>query len=90
MLVEFAEWHKFKVMNTFLKKRPNRRWTRIPLNGTIKNKIDCIMMDRPDIFLDVSVVNSLIKGSDHCLITRKAKIDTKFERTKMVTQPKKR
>ena len=27
MLVEFAEWHKFKIMNTFFKKRLNRRWT---------------------------------------------------------------
>ena len=28
-------------------------------------KIDYIMTDRPDIFLDVSVINSLNTGSDH-------------------------
>ena len=47
------------------------------------------MMDRPDIFLDVSVINSLNTGSDHCMIRGKARINTKFERAKMVAQPKK-
>ena len=54
MLVEHAERHKFKIMNTFFKKRLNRRWTWISPNGATKNEIDYIMTDRPDIFLDVS------------------------------------
>ena len=58
MLVEFAEWHKFKIMNTLFKKRLNRWWTWISPNGATKNKIDYIMTDRADIFLDVSVLNS--------------------------------
>ena len=86
---EFAERHKFKIMNTFFKKRLNRRWTWISPNGATKNEIDYIMTDSPDIFLDVSVINSLNTGSDHRMIRGKARIDTKFERAKMVTQPKK-
>ena len=64
-LVEFAERHKFKIMNTFFKKRLKRRWTWISPNGATKNEIDYIMTDRPDIFLDASVINSLNTGSDH-------------------------
>ena len=47
------------------------------------------MTDRPDIFLDVSVIKSLNTGSDHRIIRGKARINTKFERAKMVAQPKK-
>ena len=57
--------------------------------GTIKNKIDYIMTDRPDIFLDVSVINSLNTDSDHRIVRGKARIYTKFERAKIVAQPKK-
>ena len=89
MLVEFAERHKCKIMNTFFKKRLNRRWTWISPNGATKNEIDYIMTDRPEIFLDVSVINSLNTGSDHRMVRGKARINTKFERAKMVAQPKK-
>ena len=68
MLVEFAERHKLKIMNTFFKKRLNRRWTWISPNGATKNEIDYIMTDRPDIFLHVSVINSFNTGSDHRMI----------------------
>ena len=53
------------------------------------DEIDYIMMDRPDIFLDVSVINSLNTRSDHRMIRGKARTDTKFERAKIVGQPKK-
>ena len=43
MLVEFAERHKLKIMNTFFNKRLNRRWTWISPNGAMKNEIDYIM-----------------------------------------------
>ena len=46
------------------------------------------MADRLDIFLDVSVLNSLNTGSDHRLIREKARIGRRFGRTKMVAQPK--
>ena len=88
-LVEFAERYKFKIMNTYFKKRLNRRWTWMSPNGAMKNEIYHIMTDRPDIFLNVSVINSLNTGSDHRMIRGKARINTKFERARMVAQPKK-
>ena len=54
-----------------------------------KNEIVYIMTDRSDILLDVSDINSLSTGSDHPMIKGKARIDTRFERAKMVAQPKK-
>ena len=50
----------------------------------MKNEIDYIVTERPDIFLDVSVTNSLNMGSDHRMIREKTRIDTKFARAKMV------
>ena len=89
MLVEFAERHKFKIMNTFFKKQLNRRWTWISPNGAMKNELDYTVTDRPDIFLDVSVINSLNTGSDHRMVRGKARINTKFDRAKTVAQSKK-
>ena len=89
MLVEFAERHKFKIMNTLFRNRLYRRWRWISPNEATENEIDYIMTDRPDIFLDASVINSFISGSDNRMIRGKASIDTKFERAKMVAQSKK-
>ena len=89
MLVEFAEEHKFKIINTFFQKRLNRRWTWIFPNGATKNEVDYIMTESPDIFLDVSIINSFNTGSDHCMIRVIVRISSKFERAKMVDQPKK-
>ena len=88
MQVEFAERYKFKIMNTFFKKQLNRQWTWTSPNGAMKNEIDYIMTDRPDIFLDISVINSLNTGSDHRMVRGQARIDTRHERANMVTQPK--
>ena len=52
-------------------------------------EVDYIMTDRPDIFLDVSVLNSLNTGSNHRMVKGKAKINTRFKGTKMVAHPKK-
>ena len=52
-LITFAERHQLKIMNTFFKKSPTRRWTWISPNGTIKNEIDYILTDKPHIVTDL-------------------------------------
>ena len=74
MLLEFAERHKFNIINIFFKKRLNRRWTWFFPNGATKNEIDYIMTDSPDIFFDVSVINSFNTGSDHRMIRGRVRI----------------
>ena len=88
-IMEFAERHKNTIINTFFKKRLNRRRIWIPPNGATKNEIDYIMTNRPDIFFDVSVINSFNTDSNHRMIRVRERIYTKFERVKMIAQPKK-
>ena len=47
------------------------------------------MTNRPDIFLDVSVLSSYNTSSNYHMIRGKARIDTKFEGAKIVKEPKK-
>jgi len=89
MLVEFAEHHNFKILNTFFKKRLHRRWTWISPNGVTKNEIDYFLSDKSDIFTDVSVINQLNTGSDHRMVRSKIRINTRLERVEMVAKPKK-
>ncbi len=76
-------------MNTLFKKRPNRRWTWISPNGSTKNEIDFILTDRPHIFTDISVINSLNTGSDHRMVRGSLNINTKLERARLIKRPKK-
>ena len=88
-LINFANRHQMKIMNTFFKKAPTRRWTWISPNGATKNEIDFIISDKPHIFTDVSVVNSLNTGSDHRLVRASLTINTKLERAKLMKRRKK-
>ncbi|KAK4324386.1 hypothetical protein Pmani_004946 [Petrolisthes manimaculis] len=87
-LINFAESHQLKLMNTFFKKRPNRHWTWISPNSTTKNEIDFILTNRPHIFTDVSVINSFNTGSDHRMVRSSLTINTKLERARLTKRPK--
>ena len=51
-LINFAESHQLKIINTFFKKRLHRRWTWISPNGVTKNEIDYILTDKPQTVTD--------------------------------------
>ena len=89
MLVEFAEHHGLKIVNTLFKKHCNRFWTWISPNGETKNEIDYILTDKHGTFSDLSVLNSINTGSDHRMIQGRAQINTRLERAKLTMQPKK-
>ena len=89
MLIDFCERHRLKIMNSFFKKKPSRRWTWIAPNITTKNEIDFIITDKPKLFTDTSVLNSFNTGSDHRLLRASVTINTKFDRSKMVKGNKK-
>ena len=86
MLVEFTECHDLKIVNTLFKKQPNRCLMLIASNGEAKNKIDYILTDKPGIFSDLSVLNSVNMGSDHRMVPRRAQISTRLERAKLIMQ----
>ena len=79
-LINFAESHQLKIMNTFFKKRLHRHLTWISTNGVTKNEIDYILTDKPQTFTDVSVNNSFNTGSDHRMIRGSMTINTRLER----------
>ena len=88
-IVNFAESHQLKIMNTFFKKRLHRRWTWISPNGVTKNEIDYIITDEPQTFTDVSVINSFNTGSDHRMIRGSMTINTRLERARLIKRPNK-
>ncbi|KAJ0179398.1 hypothetical protein K1T71_005110 [Dendrolimus kikuchii] len=65
ILVNFLEMQGLFLMNSFYKKKPQRRWTWQSPDTVTRNEIDFIMADKKHIFRDVSVVNRFNTGSDH-------------------------
>ena len=87
-LINFAESHQLKIMNTFFKKRLHRRWMWISPNGVTKNEIDYILTDKPQTFTDVSLINSFNTGSGHRMIRGSMTINTRLERARLIKRPK--
>ena len=59
MLFEFTNHHGLKIVNTLFKKQPYRCWMWISPNSETKNEIDYILTDKPGIFSDLPVLNSV-------------------------------
>lgn len=82
-LVEFAEGMNLFIMNSFYKKKKNRKWTWKGPNGT-KNEIDFILTNNRNIFQDVTVLNRFNTGSDHRMVRGRIKLDLKKERSNLM------
>ena len=48
--------------------------------GVTKSEIDYILINRPDIVTDVTVINQVKIGSDHRLVMSNIKLDVEIER----------
>ena len=83
MLVEFAERNRLRIMNTFFRKRSNRKWTWKSPNGETRNEIDFILSADPSIVQDVEVLGK-VKCSDHRLVRSRISLNLKRERVKLV------
>ena len=87
-LVEFAECEKFFIMNSFFKKKPQRKWTWRSANGAT-SEIDYILTNKKYIIQDCSVLNNFNTGSDHRMVRCKLLLNTKIERMKLTNNAKK-
>ena len=56
-VTEFTESRNFKIMNTFFKKKPKRKWTWKSPNGETKNEIEFILANNQEVVKDVSVLS---------------------------------
>lgn len=63
-LIDFAIENEIAILNTFFKKKPNRRWTWRSPNGEHKNEIDFILSNSPGIIQNIEVLN-INYPSDH-------------------------
>lgn len=67
-LINLALENNLRIMNSFYKKKHNRRWTWVSPNGTTKNEIDFIITNKPTLFLNVEVLNKLNYNTDHRMV----------------------
>lgn len=84
MLLDFLHHHNLHLMNTYFKKKPQRRWTWISPDGRTKNEIDFLITENKRNIADVTVLNKFGIGSDHRAVRSTIKINLKNERKKMV------
>ncbi|KAA5776015.1 hypothetical protein F3H09_33140, partial [Pseudomonas aeruginosa] len=84
MLVNFLQRERLFLMNSFFKKKPQRKWTWLSPDTVTKNEIDFIMTDKKHIFRDVSVISRFNTGSDHRLVRGTLNMDFKLERTRLI------
>ena len=76
-LINFVTAHGFKIMNTYYKKKKNRRWTWRSPNFETFNEIDYVLVDKNNIVKNFEVLNKVNVDSDHRMIRCKVLIDSK-------------
>ena len=74
---------RFKIMNTYYKKKKNRRWTWRSPNFETFNEIDYVLVDKNNIVKNFEVLNKVNVDSDHRMIRCKVQIDSKQERKRL-------
>ena len=89
-LVEWTTSRKYKIMNIMFQKKAGRRRTWKSPNGVTKTEIDYILINRPDIVTDVTVINQFNIGSDHRVVMGNIKLDVEVERKTLRPAPKSR
>lgn len=67
-LVSLAQAHNLRILNSFFKKKTNKKWTWISPNGNVKNEIDFILSNKPHFFKDVDTVNKFNFNTNHRMV----------------------
>ena len=72
-------------MNTQFQKKSGR-WTWRSPDGHTKNDIDYIVIDKPSMVTDVTVINRVNSGSDHRMAMGSITLNTRAERRKLLNK----
>lgn len=75
-LINFLEMNRLFAMNSFFKKRENRKCTWRSPDFKFKNEIDYIVSNDTRIVQDVTVINRVNASSDHRMVRSKIRINT--------------
>uniref|UniRef100_A0A8R1E8T5 Endonuclease/exonuclease/phosphatase domain-containing protein n=1 Tax=Caenorhabditis japonica TaxID=281687 RepID=A0A8R1E8T5_CAEJA len=87
-LVNFAFSSRATILNTIYRKRPNRKWTWISLDGKTKNEIDFILTNRREIAVDCEVYCDYLNCSVHRLLRARFRSTAKKERSRKFAKTK--
>lgn len=89
ILNNYLEQQNLYAINTYYKKKANRKWTWRSPDGKTKNEIDYFLCGNKDIFEDVTALNRFTTGSDHRLLRAKIIVrKTKINRNKIIHKSK--
>lgn len=88
MMIEFCSGFDLKIMNSFFKKKPQKKWTWESPNGEVRNEIDFVLCQDTSIFEDVEVLNRFNLDSDHRILRATVKLRGKRERAKTMKRTK--
>lgn len=83
-LIDLALESNLRIMNTYYKKKINRKWTWISPDGKHKNEIDFILTNKPNLFNDVSIINQLNFSTNHRMVRATLKITNKRKTRKHI------
>ncbi|KAI8427168.1 hypothetical protein MSG28_014781 [Choristoneura fumiferana] len=64
-LIDYALEYKLSIMNTFFKKRAERKWTWMSPDKNTRNEIDFILSNDPKRITNYEVLNKVMFSSDH-------------------------
>lgn len=84
-LIEFAQENNLRVLNTFFKKRPHRKWTWISPDSKTKAEIDFFLSKNVERCTDVDVINNFNFFSDHRVI--RCQLLLNFKRNRKAMHP---
>lgn len=67
-LLQYANEYKLSIMNTYFKKKQSQRWTWSSPDNKIRNEVDFILSNKPELITNIEVLNKVNFPSDHRLI----------------------
>lgn len=67
-LVNFATENKLSILNSFYKKKPQKKWTWISPSGLYKNEIDYILSNNQKPFQNITIISNLNFNTDHRMV----------------------
>lgn len=86
--LSYAYQHKLSIMNTFFKKKKNRRWTWLSLDHKTKNEIDfIILLHHHKLITNIELINKLNFSSDHRLVRATLRLSRPVKNRKIYTTP---
>lgn len=88
-LLSYAYQHKLSIMNSFFKKKENRRWTWLSPDQKTKNEIDFIMINHHKLITNIEVLSKFNFSSDHRLVRATLRLSRPIKSRKTYTTPPK-